>query len=57
MTGIIWLDWFGIPAPSDGIGFLDGFLLQPREDAMTLWFRGEKKIVGYPQWWGSTQTR
>jgi hypothetical protein len=56
-VGCLLWHWFGIPAPSDGIGFLDGFLLQPREDAMTLWFRGDKRIVGYPQWWGSTQTR
>jgi len=48
-VGCLLWHWFGITTPSDGIGFLDGFLLQPREGAMTLWFRGEKRIVKSPQ--------
>ncbi len=51
-VGCLLLHWFGIRTPSDGIGFLDGFLIQPNGKTMTLWFRG-KKIVQNPKLWDS----
>lgn len=52
-VGCLLWHWFGIPTPTDGIGFLDGFLIQPNEKAMALWIRGEKRNVEYPQLWRS----
>lgn len=48
-VGCLLWHWFGVPTPSDGIGFLDGFLIQPNGKTMTLWFRGEKRRVECPQ--------
>ena len=44
--------WFGIPMPLDGVRFLDGYLLQPLEEEMAVWFRGKAMRVEYPHWWG-----
>ncbi len=44
--------WFGIPMPLDGVRFLDGYLFQPLENDMAVWFRGKALRVEYPHWWG-----
>jgi len=43
--------WFGIPIPLDGVRFLDGYILQPLEEEMAVWFRGKAMRVEYPYWW------
>ncbi len=43
--------WFGIPMPLDGVRFLDGYILQPLENEMAVWFRGRELRVEYPHWW------
>ena len=43
--------WFGLPMPPDGIRFLDGFLLQPLDGEMAVWFRGKAMRIEYPHWW------
>jgi len=43
--------WFGEPLPEDGINFLEGFIMQPRENDITLYVRDRKIVVEYPYWW------
>jgi hypothetical protein len=43
--------WFAIPMPLDGVRFLDGYLLQPLEDEMAVWYRGKAMRIEYPHWW------
>lgn len=43
--------WFGIPMPLDGVRFLDGYLLQPLDREMAVWFRGKAMRIEYPHWW------
>jgi hypothetical protein len=43
--------WFGIPMPLDGVRFLDGYLLQPLDEEMAVWFRGKAMRIEYPYWW------
>lgn len=52
-VGCLLWHWFGVPLPADGIRFLDGFLVQPSGDAMTLWLRGSRRRVEYPHWWAA----
>jgi hypothetical protein len=52
-VGCTLFHWFGLPMPLDGVRFLDGFLLQPLEDEMAVWFRGKAMRVDYPHWWES----
>jgi hypothetical protein len=51
-VGATLFHWFGLPLPLDGIRFLDGFILQPLEEEMAVWFRGRAMRIEYPQWWG-----
>lgn len=44
-------NWFSIPPPSDWIQFLDGFILQPTDELMNVYFRELRKEVYYPYWW------
>ena len=43
--------WFAEPVPDDGIRFLDGFMMQPRDSGVTLYVRGKKTQAEYPYWW------
>ena len=45
------LHWLG-ESSFNWVSFMDGFILQFHEDSMMLFFRGEKKEVKYPYWWG-----
>ncbi len=45
--------WFGIPIPLDGVRFLDGYILQPLENEMAVWYRGKTMRIEYPHWWVS----
>ena len=51
-VGATLFHWFGLPLPLDGIRFLDGFILQPLEEEMAVWFRGRSMRIEYPRWWG-----
>jgi len=51
-VGATLFHWFGIPIPLDGVGFLDGYLMQPLEEEMAVWFRGRAMRIEYPHWWG-----
>jgi len=53
-VGSIMFHWFGVPIHQDGVDFLDGFLLQLRDDKMVVWFRGRRIDLDYPHWWGSS---
>ena len=44
--------WFAIPMPLDGVRFLDGYLMQPLDGEMAVWYRGKAMRVEYPHWWG-----
>ena len=52
-VGCTLFHWFGVPIPLDGVRFLDGFLLQPGEKDMAVWFRDKSIRVEYPYWWTS----
>lgn len=43
--------WFAIPMPMDGIRFLDGYLMQPLDGEIAIWYRGKALRVDYPHWW------
>lgn len=43
--------WFGIPPPSNWIGFMDGFMLQLTDERMYVYFRGHMNKIHYPYWW------
>jgi hypothetical protein len=51
-VGAILFHWFGLPIPLDGVRFLDGFILQPLDEEMAVWFRGKALRIEYPHWWG-----
>lgn len=51
-VGATLFHWFGLPMPLDGVRFLDGFVLQPLEEEMAVWFRGKSMRIEYPHWWG-----
>ena len=44
------LHWLG-EYSFDWVSFMDGFILQFKEENMTFYFRGETKEVKYPHWW------
>ena len=50
-VGCLMFHWFGVPVHPDGVKFMDGFLLQPNKDDMTVWFRGKRNLFEYPHWW------
>jgi hypothetical protein len=50
-VGSVMFHWFGVPVPQDGIDFLDGFLLQQKDDGMVVWFRNKRLALDYPHWW------
>jgi broad specificity phosphatase PhoE len=43
--------WFGIPLYTDGIRFLEGFLMQLKEGEINLWVRDRNEVYPYPYWW------
>ena len=43
--------WFGVQPHEDWYTFLDGFIMQPGEDGMTVYFRDKEMNVSYPGWW------
>ena len=45
--------WFGVPPHGDWYPFLDGFIMQPGDDGMRVFYRDEVKSVPYPDWWES----
>jgi len=51
-VGATLFHWFGLPIPLDGIRFLDGFILQPLDEEMAVWFRAKALRIEYPHWWG-----
>jgi hypothetical protein len=51
-VGCLMFHWFGVPLHADGVGFLDGFLMQPRGDRAEVRFRGCALSVSLPWWWG-----
>lgn len=43
--------WGGILALPDWIQYLDGFMLQFKNDKLSFYYNGGKKEVAYPYWW------
>jgi hypothetical protein len=50
-VGSIMFHWFGVPVHLDGVGFLDGFLLQLEDNGIVVWFRNKRMVLDYPHWW------
>jgi len=50
-VGAFMFHWFGEPLYPGGVGFLDGFLIQPEEKAMDVWLRDRHVSAEYPWWW------
>jgi hypothetical protein len=51
-VGACLFHWFALPMPEDGVRFLDGYLMQPLDGEMAVWYRGKAKTMEYPPWWG-----
>ena len=47
----IMFHWFAIPPYSDCIKYLDGFIIQPADNGIDIWYREHKYRVEYPYWW------
>ena len=50
-VGCLMHHWFGVPVHAVSVSFLDGFLIQPEEESLTVWFRETKNVINYPLWW------
>jgi hypothetical protein len=50
-VGACLFHWFALPMPLGGVRFLDGYLMQPLEGEMAVWYRGEATRMEYPLWW------
>jgi len=50
-VGACLFHWFALPMPLDGVRFLDGYLMQPLEGEMAVWYRGKAVRMEYPPWW------
>jgi broad specificity phosphatase PhoE len=43
--------WFGIPPYTNGIRYLEGFLLQISEEGLNVWLRDRNEMFEFPPWW------
>jgi hypothetical protein len=43
--------WFRVPPHKDWYTFLDGFIMQPGDHGMTVYYRDKERTVDYPEWW------
>ncbi len=50
-VGAFMFHWFGEPLYPGGIGFLDGFLMQPGGGSIDVWLRDRRVSAQYPWWW------
>jgi broad specificity phosphatase PhoE len=50
-VGAFMFHWFAEPLYPGGVGFLDGFLMQPAERSIDVWLRDRHVSVEYPWWW------
>ena len=48
---VLLFHWFGVPPQLGGLRFLDGFLMQPLDGGVRVWFRGGCDVYDYPYWW------
>jgi hypothetical protein len=46
--------WFGVSPHDDWYTFLDGFIVQPGDEEMTVYYREKERMVDYPEWWDNS---
>jgi len=46
--------WFDVPPHEDWYTFLDGFIMQPGDEGMTVDYRDKERTVKFPEWWDNS---
>lgn len=51
LVGALIFHWFGVPLYTDGIRYLEGFLMQVDDEGLKAWLREREGMFDLPCWW------